>query len=198
MTRRKGESLESYRTRKRDAETDRRNHDRAAFKLERQRWREKNREAIRARHKAWRDRTKEVYNAKQRAKNKTPEYRAMRRRMRKTKQETDPNFRILQSLRARLQQALKGLVKSDRTLHLLGCDISFLRLYLEARFEPWMNWANYGEWHIDHIIPCAEFDLTKPEQQKLCFHYTNLRPLRAAENANWRKERPGVHQPEFL
>ncbi len=54
-----------------------------------------------------------------------------------------------------------------------------------------MSWENYGkgdngrgmqEWHIDHIKPCASFDLSKPEQQKLCFNYTNLQPLWAEEN----------------
>lgn len=40
-----------------------------------------------------------------------------------------------------------------------------------------MGWANYGEWHIDHIKPCCLFDLSVKEQQSECFHYTNLRPL---------------------
>ena len=43
-------------------------------------------------------------------------------------------------------------------------------------------WDNYGEWHIDHIKPCAKFDLTKLEDQKKCFNYTNLQPLWAIDN----------------
>ena len=35
---------------------------------------------------------------------------------------------------------------------------------------------------IDHIIPCAAFDLTKPENQKKCFHYSNTQPLWAKDN----------------
>lgn len=41
-----------------------------------------------------------------------------------------------------------------------------------------MNWDNHGIiWEIDHIKPCVSFNLIDPEQQKQCFHYTNLQPL---------------------
>jgi hypothetical protein len=41
-----------------------------------------------------------------------------------------------------------------------------------------MTWDNHGDvWEIDHIIGCINFDLTDIEQQKKCFHYTNLQPL---------------------
>lgn len=49
-----------------------------------------------------------------------------------------------------------------------------------------MNWDNYGkkekQWSVDHIIPCAVFDLTDPVEQKQCFHYSNCRPMWHIEN----------------
>lgn len=95
----------------------------------------------------------------------------------------NPLFRIKNNLRRRLSHALKGNLKADKTLNLLGCDIYYFKRYLENKFILGMTWENYGkEWHIDHIIPCSKFDLSKQEEQKKCFHYLNMQPLWAIDN----------------
>jgi len=94
----------------------------------------------------------------------------------------DVPFRILCNLRARLYLFLKGINKSDSTLKLLGCSLKILKRHLEKKFQSGMTWQNYGKWHIDHIRPCASFDLSKPEEQKKCFNYKNLQPLWAKDN----------------
>jgi hypothetical protein len=83
-----------------------------------------------------------------------------------------------------LCDAINGRNKSAKTQDLLGCSIEDLKKHLEASFEPGMTWDNWQHdgWHIDHIRPCASFDLTDPGQQRQCFHYTNLQPLWAADN----------------
>jgi hypothetical protein len=98
---------------------------------------------------------------------------------------TEPEYKLKHILRSRLKNVLKGVgIKSKRTLELLGCTVEHLRKHLESKFQDGMSWENHSfkGWHIDHIIPCAAFDLTDPKQQEQCFHYTNLQPLWANEN----------------
>jgi hypothetical protein len=94
----------------------------------------------------------------------------------------DINYKILCNLRVRLWQVLKGISKSLSTIELIGSSINQLKQHLEKQFKKGMTWSNYGKWHIDHIRPCIKFDLSKPNEQRKCFHYTNLQPLWAEEN----------------
>ncbi len=43
-----------------------------------------------------------------------------------------------------------------------------------------MNWDNYGEWHIDHIIPISKAKTL--EDGKFLSRLENLQPLWALEN----------------
>lgn len=102
---------------------------------------------------------------------------------RREKYQNNIDFKIRTLLRGRLQYALKNNQKSAHTLELLGCSLDELKVHLEQQFEPGMTWENYGtEWHIDHIVPCSYFDLTKEENQRICFNYRNLQPLWARDN----------------
>jgi hypothetical protein len=96
---------------------------------------------------------------------------------------TDPQFIMMKTLRNRLN----GFVENGWRLHmkdLVGCTRKELIGHIERRFKPGMTWENHGTnvWHIDHIKPCISFDLLDPHQQRLCFHYSNLRPMWAKEN----------------
>lgn len=104
-------------------------------------------------------------------------WRVWNRKYSKNRKKSDINFRLRCLLSSRISNALKGRCKSKTTINLIGCSIDFLKGYIENKFRLNMSWNNYGQWHIDHIKPCALFDLADPEQQKLCFHYTNLQPL---------------------
>lgn len=102
----------------------------------------------------------------------------------KNRKMTDPNFKLVKTLRSRLGRALytKSATKGGSTLELVGCSIEFLKSYLKEKFKEGMTWENHGKWHIDHIKPCCSFNLLDIEEQRKCFHYTNLQPLWAEEN----------------
>lgn len=102
----------------------------------------------------------------------------------------DENYKIQHKLKKNLSRRIRHIIKNSggkkfcKSMDLLGCTIQEAKEHLEKQFKEGMTWDNHGNygWHIDHIIPCASFDLTDPEQQKKCFHYTNLQPLWANEN----------------
>lgn len=97
-------------------------------------------------------------------------------------------------IRSRINNKLRQYLisKNDETIinknnkyeQILGTSFPELKKYIESKWEPWMNWNNYGlyktneynvGWDIDHIIPTSSAN-TKEELLKL-LHYTNLQPL---------------------
>ncbi len=113
--------------------------------------------------------------------NNLPRYRKYDKEYR-LKYHSIPHNKIAHYLRTRLRIVLKSNKKSKTTEKLIGCSFKFLKYYLQYKFKLGMSWDNYGKWHIDHIRPCASFDLSKAEEQSKCFNYTNLQPLWAKEN----------------
>ena len=122
------------------------------------------------------------YLEKQRAYKKKSEIRDWHKKYEANKKATDINFRLSKSLRDRLYKAITRDSKKISATSLIGCSLDQLKLHIEAQFTEGMTWDNYGEWHIDHIRPCASFDLTDLTQQSECFNFSNLRPLWEHEN----------------
>jgi hypothetical protein len=141
-----------------------------------------NKERINKRNNKWYSNNKEEKLKKNKQWNS--DNRDKIRKYEKQKRDTNPSYKLLINLRSRTRLALKGKCKSANTRVLLGVtDIEFLWKHLEKSFKPGMTRENHGKvWHIDHIIPCVSFDLTDPEQQKKCFHYSNLQALFVHEN----------------
>lgn len=81
---------------------------------------------------------------------------------------------------------LYGQTKKSSYDEYLGCSYEFYFDYISAQFREGMTWENWGrgsdKWHIDHIIPCAMFDMNNEEDVKKCFHYSNQQPLWETEN----------------
>jgi hypothetical protein len=100
------------------------------------------------------------------------------------KNKNNPIYKIPRILRIRFLHAIKQSIKDSSCIELLGCSIEECRRYLESKFKDGMTWENHGPkgWHIDHIKPCCSYNLMLAEDQKNCFHYTNLQPLWWYEN----------------
>ena len=69
---------------------------------------------------------------------------------------------------------------------ILTFKIKDLILRLESMFKPGMTWDNYGEWHIDHIIPDSSFEYSTYDCPgfKQSWSLENLQPLWASENCS--------------
>ena len=157
-------------------------------------YRKNNIEKARERSRIWRENNRERFNERSRL-YRQENYDKIYQNLVERKKE-DKGFHFLLSSRTRIHHTMKrtGTTKNLKTMELLGVpNLKFFREHLKKQFKKGMTLENYGEWHIDHIIPCASFDLTKPSEQKKCFHYTNLQPLWAVENLQkgarleWRK-----------
>lgn len=159
-------------------------------------WREANPERHKAGNRKWReenaekhkDNARKYYHAnRDLRKVQMKTYRELNReQVNQTRREAHQKFperRLAQNLRVRLVMALKRGTKAGSAIKDLGCSIQELKTYLEAKFQPGMTWENYGsDWHLDHIRPLANYDLTDRQVLLQLVHYTNLQPLWAAEN----------------
>jgi hypothetical protein len=139
------------------------------IRKDKNKYREENKDKLRERERKYREENKDKM-----------------REDRNKRYKKDPNFKLGSLIRGRIREALKNnnIKKTSKSAELLGCSILEAREHIEKQFKKGMTWDNHGfkGWHIDHIMPCASFDLTDSDQQKKCFHYTNLQPLWAHEN----------------
>lgn len=150
---------------------------------------------VRARMKAYYEANKDQIAEQRRLYNQRPEVRAARLKRdqapeRKAKVQASvkkwrqTKGRLAHNLRSRIYSALRaqGYTKKAKANELFGCDFPTFKLHLQLQFRPGMCWENFGAWEIDHIRPVASFDLSDPDQQKACFHFSNCQPLWKEEN----------------
>jgi hypothetical protein len=84
--------------------------------------------------------------------------------------------KIRENIKSRLKHFLKG-TKSYSVVKYLGCSIPDYLVYLESKFYArnngeLMSWDNYGQWHIDHVIP-----LSTDHNNAELHNYLNTQPL---------------------
>jgi hypothetical protein len=147
-----------------------------------------------SRQKIWYQKNKALDNerSKQYKIDNKDAIREYNRIYKKNRRLNDKLFKLKENIRKDVNQSFSrsGYTKKSRTHEILGCSFEELKLYLESKFQPWMNWDNHGlyngtegyGWDIDHVIPLSSAK-TEEELIKLN-HYTNLQPLCSHINRN--------------
>jgi hypothetical protein len=109
-------------------------------------------------------------------------YKKRRNRLERKRRKADFLYRLINNSRRRVNFLLrsKSLSKNKSTEHIIGCSYSEYKKHLEKGFIEGMTWDNYGEWHIDHIIPLASAR-NEGEIYEL-LNYKNTQPLWAIDN----------------
>lgn len=152
-------------------------------------YRVKNRKELRQKEKEWRIKNPE--KAKE-----------ISKRKRMISRINNPILKVRHNVSRAVNFALKreGASKAGQsTMDYLPYTLDDLKKHLESKFEPWMNWSNYGmyhakswkdddvstwTWQVDHIIPHSEFkydSLSHPDFKK-CWSLENLRPYSSKKN----------------
>lgn len=158
-----------------------------SFRIKKKLYRLKNKERIAFMNKAWKlknpDKVK-VTKRKQYELNKT-KIREYQKAYNKKRRSFDTLFRLKANIRTLISNSFRKtlLGKKSTTNQIIGCSFDEFKSYLEAKFEPWMNWNNYGKyngapnygWDIDHLISLST---AKTEDDIIRLnHYLNLQPL---------------------
>jgi hypothetical protein len=130
--------------------------------------------------KEYRLKNKNKISIKAKKYNSLKEVKKKRNLRSRLRYKNDLNYKIGRTLDSSLREALlmQGALKADNVFVLTSCTLEFLIKYLESHMTHGMTWDNHkiDGWHIDHILPKSSFNLLDFEQQRLCFHYTNLKP----------------------
>lgn len=103
-----------------------------------------------------------------------------RRNREKIRTKTEPLFRLKKNYRNRLYDYYRGTNRSKRSEEIVGLSWIEFKIYIENKFLSGMTWDNYGEWHIDHIIPLCS--ASNGDDLEKLFHYSNCQPLWKKDN----------------
>jgi hypothetical protein len=112
--------------------------------------------------------------------------RIVKRTYEKTRKHTDPIYKLISNFRTAIYQVLKesNVEKNGHYFEILGYTPEELINHLEKQFKDGMTWDNYGDFHIDHIIPISSFNIQEigDEEFMKCWSLSNLQPMWGEEN----------------
>lgn len=139
-----------------------------------------------------RQKGRERYNSKKyKEYSQRPEVIKQRRKRRKERMDTEPEYKLASNVRRSINQALRsqnGGKNGNRTFDKLPYSVAELKEHLESQFDETMSWDNWGKgegcWNIDHIYPQSKLPYDSLEHPNFleCWKLENLRPLAAIDN----------------
>jgi hypothetical protein len=151
-------------------------------------WRDNNKEYLSQKSKNWYEQNKEYrkeYHKKWREEN-IDKWRETKRTYEKTRKANDPIYKLINNFRTAIYQVLKenNVKKNGHYFEILRYTPDELINHLEPKFTEGMTWDNYGEWHVDHILPISSFQIQEigDEQFIKCWELNNLQPMWGEEN----------------
>lgn len=139
-------------------------------------------------HKKWYQENKEKWNEyikDYREKNKD-KIKEIKRNYEKTRKSNDPLYKLIANFRTAIYTVLKenNVNKYGHYFEILQYSPEDLVKHLEKQFEDGMTWKNYGEWHVDHILPITYFNFKEVGDDEFlkCWGLDNLQPMWGDEN----------------
>lgn len=136
-------------------------------------WQKENREHLNEYHQKWREKN-------------IDRHREYKRNYEKHRKDTDPLYKLINNFRTAIYQVLKEnyVQKNGHYFDILKYTPEELINHLEKQFKDGMTWDNYGDWHVDHIIPISVHNIVEigDEEFMKCWSLENLQPLWGEEN----------------
>jgi len=121
----------------------------------------------------------------------------------RNRRKIDAGYQLNCNISSAINSSLKrknGNKNGNHWEGLVGYKAKQLKKHLEKLFTEGMTWDNYGKWHVDHRIPIAVHNFTKPEHEdfKRCWALTNLQPMWAHDNLVKGAKITNCFQPSLL
>jgi hypothetical protein len=139
-------------------------------------------------HKKWYEENKEKWNQymKDYREKNIEKIREVKRNYEKNRKATDPIYKLINNFRTAIYQVLKenNVQKNGHYFEVLQYSPEELIIHLENQFKDGMTWDNYGEWHVDHILPISSYSIQEigDDEFMRCWSLSNLQPMWGEEN----------------
>lgn len=157
-------------------------------KIADKKWRDNNKEYLSQNHKTWSEKNRDrlnQYHKEWREKN-IDKHRENKRKYEKTRKDNDPIYKLINNFRTAIYQVLKenNVQKNGHYFEILKYTPEELIVHLENQFTEGMTWDNYGQWHVDHILPISLHNINEIGDNEFmkCWSLSNLQPLWGDEN----------------